>query len=115
MPTINKRFLLKLILVVAAFTGVLFGVHAVQADRIPEALKRQAERNADAGKLDTAIHYFRQYLEFTPDDIESQIRLVELMRKRNPTVPRRSTGLLAEVEDFAMGVALRSMFARYTA
>ena len=86
MPTINKRFLLILILVVAAFTGVLFGVHAIQADRIPEALKRQAERNADAGKLDAAVHYFRQYLEFEPGDTESQIRLVELMRKRNPTL-----------------------------
>jgi tetratricopeptide (TPR) repeat protein len=85
MPTINKRFLLILILVVAAFTGVLFGVHAVQADRIPEALKRQAERSADAGKLDPAIHYYRQYLEFVPDDVEAQICLVELMRKRNPT------------------------------
>ena len=67
-------------------TGVIFAVHAVQADRIPEALKRQAERAEEAKKLDVAIHYYRQYLEFTPDDIEVQIKLVELMRQRNPTV-----------------------------
>lgn len=85
MPTINKRFLLKLILGIAAFAGVLFGAHAVQADRIPEALKRQAERAAEASKLDRAIHYYRQYLEFEPDDVETQVKLVELMRKRNPT------------------------------
>jgi tetratricopeptide (TPR) repeat protein len=85
MPTINKRFLLKLVLVVAVLTAALFAVHAVQADRIPEALKRQAERAEDANKLDVAIHYYRQYLEFTPDDIDVQIKLVDLMRKRNPT------------------------------
>ena len=84
MPTINKRFLLKLFLVVAVLTGAVFGVHAVQADRIPDALRRQAERAAEADKLDRAIHYYRQYLEFEPDDIETQVKLAELMRKRNP-------------------------------
>src|SRR5438067_2526073 len=85
MPTINKPFLVKLLLVAAALTGALFGVHAVQAGRIPDAVKRQAERAADAGKLDSAVHYYRQYLEFAPDDVEAQVRLVELMRKRDPT------------------------------
>ena len=40
MPTINKRFLIKTILVLLAFTGVLIGAHTVQARRIPDALKR---------------------------------------------------------------------------
>src|SRR5205823_4743050 len=71
MPTINKRFLLKLLLVLFAFTGALVAAHAVQAKRIPAALKLQAERAADAGKTDVAIHYLRQYLEFHPDDVEA--------------------------------------------
>lgn len=83
MPTINKRFLLKLLLVVVALTGTIVGVHAVQADRIPVAIRTQAERAAEAGKIDAAIHYLRQYLEFEPDDIEVQIQLVELLKKRN--------------------------------
>ena len=82
MPTINKRFLLKLVLVLAAFAGVLVGAHAVQAERIPVALKRQSERAADAGKLDMAVHYLRQYLEFHPEDVDSQVRLAELLAKR---------------------------------
>jgi tetratricopeptide (TPR) repeat protein len=86
MPTINKRFLLESVLVVLAFAGLLVGVHTVQAGRIPEALKRQAERAAEAGKFDIAIHYFRQYLEFEPDNVEIQVQLAELLRKRNPTV-----------------------------
>jgi tetratricopeptide (TPR) repeat protein len=85
MPTINKRFLLFLIVAVAASAGTLFGVHAVQADRIPDALKRQAERATEANKLDRAIHYYRQYLEFEPHDVETQVKLVDLMKKRNPT------------------------------
>jgi len=90
MPTINKRFLLRLILVVVAFIGTLFGVHAVQADRIPVALRKQAERAAEAGKVDVAIHYLRQYLEFLPDDVEVQVELVELLRKRDTSDRRQS-------------------------
>jgi tetratricopeptide (TPR) repeat protein len=85
MPTINKPFLLKLILVVVALGGLLFAAHAVQARRIPDALRRQSERAFDAGKLDSAINYLRQYLEFEPDDVEAQERLAELLRRRPPT------------------------------
>jgi tetratricopeptide (TPR) repeat protein len=85
MPTINKRFLLKLILVLVAFTGALVAVHAVQADRIPAALLRQADRAAEGDKTDLAIHYLRQYLEFVPDDVDAQVRLVEQLRKRPAT------------------------------
>ncbi|HUR53231.1 MAG TPA: tetratricopeptide repeat protein, partial [Gemmataceae bacterium] len=82
MPTINKPFLLKLFLALGVFAGVLFGVHTFQYRRIPDALKRQADRAADAGKIDTATRYLRQYLEFQPDDVESQVKLAELIRKR---------------------------------
>lgn len=82
MPTINKSFLLKLVLVFAALTAALFGVHAVQADRIPDALKQQADRAAENGKSDVAIHYLRQYLEFRTDDVETRERLATLIRER---------------------------------
>src|SRR4051812_11312882 len=85
MPTINKRFLLQLVLGVAAFAGLLAGAHTVQARRIPAALKRQSERSADAAKADAAVHYLRQYLEFVPDDADALEKLAELLRKRNPT------------------------------
>ena len=85
MPTINKRFLLKLLLVLFASTGVLFAAHAVQARRIPAALKLQSERAADAGKLDVAVHYLRQYLEFHPNDADALVRLAELLEQRAPT------------------------------
>jgi tetratricopeptide (TPR) repeat protein len=86
MPTINKSVLLKLLAFVLAFATVLVGVHTVQADRIPEALKRQADRAVEIGKLDLAVRYLRQYLEFSPDDIEIQIQLADLLRKRNSNV-----------------------------
>ncbi len=86
MPTINKQVLLKLLTIILIFAGVLVSVHTVQADRIPEALKRQADRAVETGKLDIAVHYLRQYLEFSPDDIEIQIQLADLLRKRNPSI-----------------------------
>jgi tetratricopeptide (TPR) repeat protein len=90
MPTINKRFLLKLLLVLFASTGTLIAAHAVQARRIPAALKLQAERAAEAGKSDLAIHYLRQYLEFNPEDADVLVRLSELLAKRAPTQRGRS-------------------------
>jgi tetratricopeptide (TPR) repeat protein len=93
MPTINKRFLLKILLVLFAFTGVLVAAHAVQARRIPAALKLQSERAADAGKYDLAVHYLRQYLEFNPEDVDALVRLAELLTKRPPT-QRSKTDLL---------------------
>ncbi|OWK39713.1 tetratricopeptide repeat protein [Fimbriiglobus ruber] len=88
MPTINKLFLLKLALVTLALTGVLVGVHTVQARRIPDALRHQADRAADNSKTDLAVHYLRQYLEFRPTDTDAQERLATLMKEkpgRNPS------------------------------
>lgn len=83
MPTINKPFLLRLILVFVLLGGALIGLHQLQADRIPTALLRQAQRAEDQQRLDAAIHYYRQYLEFRDDDVEARIRLAELLRQRS--------------------------------
>ncbi|VTR96711.1 adventurous gliding motility protein : Uncharacterized protein OS=Singulisphaera acidiphila (strain ATCC BAA-1392 / DSM 18658 / VKM B-2454 / MOB10) GN=Sinac_5474 PE=4 SV=1: BTAD [Gemmata massiliana] len=93
MPTINKRFLLKLVLVLLVCTGVLFGAHEIQAQRIPTALKQQSERAADAGRSDMAIHYLRQYLEFHPEDVDSQVQLADLLAAR-PGAQKGSPQLL---------------------
>ncbi len=85
MPTINRRFLLKLVLVALGLGGSLAGAHALQARRIPDALRRQADRSADAGKTDAAISYLRQYLEFEPADVDAHVRLIDLVRTRATT------------------------------
>ena len=82
LPTINKRFLLKMLLALGLLVGTLAGVHAFQSRRIPDALRRQSARAADAGKKDAAIGYLRQYLEFRPADIEAQVELTELVKSR---------------------------------
>lgn len=84
MPTINKRFLLKLVIAVLTFAGLLVGGHTLQARRIPDALRRQSERATEAGKTDVAIHYLRQYLEFEPDDADALEKLAEMLRRRDP-------------------------------
>ena len=82
MPTINKRFLVLLLLVTAVCTGLLFGVHAIQASRIPSALLRQAKRAVAEDQTDAAIRYFRQYLEFRPDDLDARVELAERLKSR---------------------------------
>jgi tetratricopeptide (TPR) repeat protein len=82
MPTINKLFLLKLLLAVVAVVGGLAGVHTVQARRLPDALKRQADRSVDQGKTDAAVHYLRRYLEFRPADLAALERLAGLLKER---------------------------------
>lgn len=80
MPTIDKRFLLKLLIAVICGLGTLFALHAWQAQRIPEALRRQADRAVEASKPETAIRHLKQYLEFRPDDIDAQEQLAGLLR-----------------------------------
>ena len=82
LPTINKRFLFKLLLALGLVVGSLAGAHALQARRIPDALKRQSARAAEAGKKDAAISYLRQYLEFRPLDVDAQEELAELIKNR---------------------------------
>lgn len=83
LPTINKRFLLKMLLALGLLVGGLAGAHAFQARRIPDALRRQSARAVEAGKKDAAIGYLRQYLEFRPHDIEAQEELAELIKNRD--------------------------------
>jgi cellulose synthase operon protein C len=99
LPTINKKFLLKFVVVLAVLAGVLFGTHALQARRIPDALKSQAERAeelaaTDFKKADSAISYLRQYLEFRPDDVDAREKLAELLRARAKRTGKAPTDLL---------------------
>ena len=82
MPTIRKWFLLKFLAACLVVTGLLVGVHTVQAHRIPAALKRQAENAAADDKPDRAVHYLRHYLEFAPSDTEARVQMAELLKAR---------------------------------
>jgi predicted Zn-dependent protease len=83
LPTINKSFLIKFTLVFLLSGGALFGAHALQARRIPDALLRQADRASAAGKTNAAIGYLRQYLEFKPQDADAMVKLAELLKTRS--------------------------------
>lgn len=95
-PTINKRFLLKVVVVAVLIGGAVFGVHAVQAGRIPDALRRQADRAAAENKRDAAISYLRQYLEFRPTDADAQEQLAGLLKARANNGPSLDLLLLYE-------------------
>jgi tetratricopeptide (TPR) repeat protein len=85
MPTIDKRYLARLLLIVILIVGAFFGIHELQAERIPAALRRQADRDIAANKPDAAIRHLRQCLEFEPDNVDVQEQLAELLRPRPGT------------------------------
>jgi cellulose synthase operon protein C len=87
LPTINKKFLLQLVAVVAVLAGGLVLAHTVQAGRIPDTLMAQAERAHelaadDPKKGDAAVAYLRQYLEFRPADVDALEKLGAWLRER---------------------------------
>ena len=91
MPHINKPFLLKLTLVLFATVGLLFGANALQARRIPDALRRQADRAAERGDDNNAIHYLRHFIEFCPEDVDAHVQLADCLRRRDPARGRSRT------------------------
>src|SRR5947209_18294151 len=82
MPTVNKRVLLRLFGITLALVVGLAVLHYVQTDRIPDALRWQSEHAAEQGKLEKAIYFARQYLEFRPEDYDAAVRLGEMLLKR---------------------------------
>lgn len=82
MPTINRRLLLRLFIVVVLLGAGLFALHSVQAERATDALRWQAERAAEMGKPDKAILYLQQYLELRPGDHEAALRFATMILKR---------------------------------
>ncbi len=97
LPTINKKFLLKLVVVLLLLGGGLAAAHAFQSGRIPDALLAQAERaheqaDGDPKKHDAAIAYLRQYLEFRRTDVPAMEKLVGWVRDRKR--PSDAEGLL---------------------
>jgi tetratricopeptide (TPR) repeat protein len=82
MPILNKLLLLKVLAVVLLLGGGLFGIHYVQAGRLPDTLLWHASAAADKGKADKAIFYMRQYLEFRPNDYDNAIKLADMILDR---------------------------------
>jgi len=93
MLTINKRLLLRLVVAILLFAAALVSIHEVQADRTTRALRWQAEHAAEAGRLDNAIYYMRQYLEARPDDHEAATQLGDMILSR-PTTRKQAADVL---------------------
>ena len=85
MPTVNRRFLLLLFVLFATGTGLLVCAHTIQSQRIPDALRRQADRATAEGSRDQTIRYLRQYLEFRPSDLDARIELADNLKARGTT------------------------------
>lgn len=82
MLTVNKKLLLYLFIGLVVFSGGLFLVNYIQADRAIDALRWQSEHAAEQGKLDKAILYMRQYLDLRGDDHDAAVKLAEMILQK---------------------------------
>ncbi|HEX3152429.1 MAG TPA: tetratricopeptide repeat protein [Gemmataceae bacterium] len=82
MPILNRKLLLRLVVGILFLGSGLVVLHHVQAGRVPEALLWQADAAIEKGRPDKAIQYLRQYLEFRPDDLDTTVRLADLILER---------------------------------
>jgi tetratricopeptide (TPR) repeat protein len=83
MRTINTRFLAILVGSVVVLTLAVFGVHALQSNRIAGGLRRQAERAEEQGQADVAARFLSRYLEMDPDDNDARARLGRILADRS--------------------------------
>src|SRR5438045_1172157 len=82
MPTINKPFLLKLVLVTVALAGLLVGAHALQARRIPDdpALWQQlGAAQTGLNQLPEARKSYETAITLAPTDKRSYQYLAQLL------------------------------------
>jgi tetratricopeptide (TPR) repeat protein len=97
MRRINFAFAAIVFAVFAAAAGGFHLLHIVQAGRIAESIRWQAERARDDGRSDDAIHYASQYLEFRPDDVSVLTDLADWLLRRAKTY-KQLAGVLGVYE-----------------
>jgi tetratricopeptide (TPR) repeat protein len=75
MRQLNVKLVLGLLGGTMVLALGLFGIHALQAGRIAQALLWQAHHARDEGQTDKAVTYWQRYLEFAPNDVEERANL----------------------------------------
>ena len=79
MRRINFKFLIVLVVSVAAFSAVIRWVHAFQVHRHSGMFLREAEREERAGNTSEAAEYLRRYLLLEPNDAATATRLAAML------------------------------------
>jgi tetratricopeptide (TPR) repeat protein len=73
--TLNYRYLLKLLIVLAIVAGGVHLLHARQAGKQADAFLHQAETAEKEGRLDRAASYLGRYLALRPSETDVRARL----------------------------------------
>jgi tetratricopeptide (TPR) repeat protein len=79
MRKINHKVLLAFLASLILLTGVVFGVHYLQRQRIASALLWQARKAEETGQIERNVLYLGRYLEFQPNDLEEKAHLGKVL------------------------------------
>ena len=75
MRTLNVKLFVILTAALILGGAGIFGVHYLQAGRIAEALRWQADHAAQDNDPKKAVKYLLRFLEFQPHDLEVRAQL----------------------------------------
>ena len=99
--TLNFRYLLKFVVVVAVLVITTYFVHRAQASKIGAAMLHHADLARDRGEPVKEVEFLQRYLLTAPDDLDARERLAKGMR----AYARSERGLTAAY--YAMTEVLR--------
>jgi tetratricopeptide (TPR) repeat protein len=99
--TLNAPALTIFLTIVAAGTAGLFFAHALQRERLADALLQRAEDLAEQEKWGQAAGSFERYLKLRPRDLTAHVRLAETFDRSAPDAKPRAVELYYR----AVGVA----------
>jgi tetratricopeptide (TPR) repeat protein len=86
---LDRRFLVRLLVVLALVAGAWYGLHAWQTSRLAPALLAAARQAREQKRLDEAESFLGAYLARRPDDQEARVQLAEVKTDLADTAPKR--------------------------
>lgn len=101
MRKINLKALLVVLGGCILLTGIVFGVHYLQRQRIASALLWQARKAEENSQMERLVRFLGRYLDFRPDDLEEKARLGRTLLSSDlnssTTARNRAVNLLDDV------------------
>jgi tetratricopeptide (TPR) repeat protein len=91
---INVKFLVILMVTVAVLATATHFLHGYQVKRHAEAFLQQADREEKDGEPARAADYLRRYLRHKPTDVDTMLRLGNLLEEKAKTPRERGEAFL---------------------
>ena len=98
-PKTIKRLAILISVVLVASLAIFF-IQRYQLTRMAQLVLDDAERAERNGEFDEAARIYQERLTFAPDDVETKLKLADVLRKGTKTTqgPRQPSGWNRQLE-----------------